>query len=291
MILVASCRQATAPSVPHLDSSMVTGDAAAALQPDGRFTLPDSIVSPPGEIAESDARFVAQEIVRHFGPSLRDGMSRDRGVPVDPYALRPCDRAIHAASPVEHAEPVPSEQARRVFGSHWVVAMCDPSAQPAALVSFSSLALDLLESLREASEILPWGGADINVFGVPMDQAMVALLSPEAAAAAAYWRTGLRIAAVPTVMMAPLPDAPSVIRWRVRLEREARFIGERRGDSRRTASVMIGFVHSFRETDLVENVSDVSLLRTWTDRDGTPIRLSFLPQAPIDLERLTLASR
>jgi len=270
---------------------MVTGDAAAALQPDGRFTLPDSLLRPLGEIAESDARFVAQEIVRHFGPSLREGLSRDRGASVEPLALRPCDRAIHAASPIEHAEPSPSEQARRVLESHWVVAMCDASARPAALVSFSSLALDLLESLREANEILPWAGADINVYGLPIDQSTTALLSPEVAAAAAYSRTGLRIAAVPTVTMAPLPDAPSVIRWRVRLEREARFVGNRRGDSRLTASVMIGFVHSFRETDLVENVSDVSLLRTWTDHDGKPIRLRFLPQAPIDLERLTLASR
>lgn len=86
----------------ELESAAVAGVAAAALGPDGRFTLAaeksangDAIISP------AQARRLAQAFLRTFGSTFLPGWVEDRGGPIDLASLTASPRVFFAQTPYQ----------------------------------------------------------------------------------------------------------------------------------------------------------------------------------------------
>lgn len=291
-ILACSEAPAATESPARVRPSQVVPSLAASLTSNERFILPALATNPPGEIAESQARSIAQRYVRDMASSLTHSWSADHGADVAPIALIPCDRAVYAANPYESLTgPNVSEVTVRTFGPHWVVPLCK-GGQPQVVVSFSSLAVELSEGVMDTSRLVPWARADVRSFGVPLGTSASAF-TPEGAAVRAFSITGRRVSTIPELIMNPMPQSPVLVRWRVDLEAPVVLRGARSGVTRQLTSVMSGFGRTFKESGLLDfdSTGEPPNLE-WTDAvTREPFTVVLRDRAPAAVELLSRTNR
>jgi len=280
-----------APTFPvRVDRSFVTGPAALALQPDGRFALPDSVTNPPSEISESQARAIAQSYVVAAGPSLRGVWSELHGSPVDIARLRLCDRALYAITPYTGFSAEVSEVATRTFGPHWVVPMCGASGRVQVVITFSSLATELAPE-PEANKPRPWERGHLGSFGVPASAASD-LYSPEAAATKAFNATRRGIAQVPVLVMSPMPADPGLVRWRIGLETAVTVVGAESRSERSVQSLFVGFGSVLGVSGLLDRKPGAEVMVDWKDiANRQPFSVTLSPLAPAGVELVDTGGR
>jgi hypothetical protein len=267
----------------RLDRAFVTGAAEQALKDDGRFALGDPEINPPGQVNEPQARSIVIVYVKAVAPSLRGAWSALHESSIDTEALRPCDRALYAASPYTSFSTSVSEVVQRKFGPHWVVPMCDAGNHVQLVVSFSARATELTKK-PDAGKQYPWEGGDFLSFGVPTNVASD-LYSREAAAAQAFHRTGKRVSKVPTLVMSPMPTAPGIVRWGVALESPVRVRGKESGVARDRVALFVGFGSVLRESGLLDRKASANIITEWIDAvTKQPFTVVLSPLAPGGVE-------
>ena len=289
-ILPSACSDTSTATEPggRLAISQVTEAVAAALTPEGRFVLASSVVNPPGQLTEAEAKSIATRYVRDVAWTKLGDWTAAHGAAIQPEALTPCDRALYAASPYASLNGVNlSETAVRTFGAHWVVPMCGQAGQLQIVVSFSALATELTANLG-SSRPLPWERSYGMSFGIPVGAAG-SMYSPEGAAVYAFTASGKRVNSVPELIMSPMPSSPVLVRWRIDLEAPITVTGTRSAVSRQRATLLIGFGDTFRSSGLLDrDPQGGPPPSSWID-PGTklPFTVVLLPNAPGAVEIVT----
>jgi hypothetical protein len=247
--------------------------------------------SPSTQIAEADARRVAIDYARAIATFAQARWSRERGSQVIASELHSCGRAFYALSAYSAITGNASEITQRTFGPQWIVPLCMSGPQPAVVVSFSSLATELLAA-AEAGKHPDYSRTDFLSFGVPTS-ASSTLFAPEAAAQKAFEVTGKRVARVPQLVLSPHPTAPAVVRWRVELESPATLRGAESGQARSRSAVYVGFGDTFADAGVMDaDPRGGKVLTSWTDLvTRAPLRGVMAPLAPANLEMVTREGR
>ena len=289
----SACSGTTSVAGPaRLEARQVTESIAASLTRDGRFILPDAAVNPVGQLGERDAESVATQYVRQFAKLKIDQWSREFGSNVDTTALHVCDRAFHAASAYEPLTASGlSEVTIRTFGPQWIVPMCGRGEVTQVVVSFSALASELAVKPSKGAA-LPWERAISMSFGVPSRTAS-AIFSPEGAAAMAFKESGKRVSSIPELIATPMPQVPSLVRWRVGIEAPVTVKGNDSGQERQLTSLLAGFGDTFRTSGLLaDNAAGVVPPTSWTDPVTKQRFVVVLKgNVPATVERITVVQR
>jgi hypothetical protein len=203
-------------------------------------------------LTETQARSIATRYVKDVSSSRLGEWTAAHGAAINPNALAACDRALYAASPYASVNGANlSEITVRTFDAHWVVPMCGRSGQLQIVVSFSALATELAANLG-TSNAMQWERSDVMSFGVPVG-AVASMYSPEGAALYAFTAGGKRVSSVPELVMAPMPEASVLVRWRVDLEAPISVIGANSGVTRQRATVFVGFGDTFKSSGLLDS--------------------------------------
>jgi hypothetical protein len=283
--LSACSEQSAIQPLARLTPEHVTAAAAAALRSDGRFQLQASVVNPPGELSEQQARIFALRYVKAVGQFLRDSWSSSHGAVVDPAALIVCgDRAFHAVSPYASVTGDASEYITRVVGPQWIVPLCGQGGTLQVILSVSSLATELAAN----GPTLPYGRANAISFGFPKI-ANGSLLTPEGAAQYAFTQSGRRVSSVPELVANPRPEAPHLVRWRMDIEAPVELKGLVSGTSRARSTLLVGFGEIFKSSGMLDfNPSAATPLLSWMD-PGTKSTVAAVlsPFAPTGVELVT----
>jgi hypothetical protein len=289
-ILVSACSDIMRVSQPRvrLGPAQLTESVAAALTPDGRFVLPSSVTDPPGQLTEAQAKSIAARYVKDVMSSRLGEWIAAHGAAIQPNALAPCDRALYAASPYASRNGANlSEITVRTFDAHWVIPMCGQAGQLEIVVSFSALATELAENLGSRNS-MPWERSDVMSFGVPVGAA-ASMYSPEGAALYAFTAGGKRVSSVPKLIMAPMPEASVLVRWRLDLEAPINVTGSHSAVSRPRATVFVGFGDTFRSSGLLDSDPQAAPPRLlWIDAvTKAPFAVVLAPGAPGGVELVT----
>ena len=265
---VGGCTHAapTAVSPPTVSRDWVTGAAAAALGPDGRFVLPGPGNPGPVEISEAEARAQAVGWARMIsripsagGPQSLgpgggltfapggSGLERDYGGRIPFAQLKDCGRTLYMESAYE---PVPEGAPRFVLnavGPYWIVRLCAPAEDvPVVLaVSATSEFLVIDGRLQPSPSATAMGNEFVSV-AIPR-RTPVYPLEPEAAVAVAFRKTGRRVSEIPVFVRRVgehgRPDlfVPQAGRWHVTLESSIHGIGAVSGEEYDTREVVVSW--------------------------------------------------
>lgn len=242
-------------------AEMLTGNALAALMPDGRLFL-----TPPalggGQVPAVDAWLQSIKFARYV---TNDGLLRglaesDRGRWIDPHFLVLCGERYFAAAQVEFTEPdtlgrKDYELLKRTFGPQWLVPLCNDRLVPEVVVQVAVDANPIRigdkgpDPLEEHAKLITAWVAR----GLP-DYAMTALpVTPERAVTFAWDSLGVRISEVPQLVVrgssvpggeqfafhVPAGFAVYCHRWRLELEREVQLRGRTTGTTAGTREVWV----------------------------------------------------
>ena len=267
-IAVGGCSHASPTAVipPTVSRDWVTGAAAAALGPDGRFVMPAPRSPAPLEISEASARaqavgwarMIAQMTpaggIQSFAPGSGlefapggTGLERDYGGKIPFAQLRDCGRALYAESGYA---PVPETAPRFVlngFGSYWIIRLCAPAGDAPIVLAVSTTSEFVVSDgrLRPSPSATAMG----NEFrSVAIPRATPAYpLEPEAAVAIAFRTTGLRVSEIPVFVQRvadygrPDPFVPQAGRWHVTLESPVHGVGVASGAEYVTRDVVVAW--------------------------------------------------
>lgn len=208
--------QAAPPDLAHF----VTGDAAAALGPDGLFSV--SAPSEPSHrstISPERAGELALSYVRSFGPSLKPGWEKDRGAALDLAGMRVVSRIAYAGSPYG-AFPAGYHPAfERAHGPYYLVPL-GAGAEPELLVAVSAYSTEVEIDGRGYIQRPVKRGNEFVTRGIPADGAAWRMISPEEAVEMVGRATGARAARAPELVRQGMPAAPQHAVWKVTLDRE-----------------------------------------------------------------------
>ena len=138
----ASDRQCRLPE--HQDSRAddLVGEAAAALDATGHFTLPTPIrrTTYP-EISADRAGALAVAYIGDYGHFLLPHFGMKHGGPIDLASLRACGSPLYAATPYNAASLAQaSVPTRRLLGPYWLVSLCAASGGQVLSIAVSALA-------------------------------------------------------------------------------------------------------------------------------------------------------
>ncbi len=242
----------TVPEPPAVSREWVTGAAAAALGPDGRFVFP-APAPRSYAITEAEARKQAVAWARAVSagpdgalPGFRF-LERDHGGPIPFAKLTDCGRALYAQSAYKPLPDTLPQPMLNAFGSYWVVRLCSPDGEIPIVVAVAETS-EL--SVGDGQLKLPPFPAQIgNEFrsaavprGTPRTRAFP--LEPEAAVAFAYRQTGRRISEVPEFWQRVAEQRPDPIsvhsgHWRLRLEAPVHGVGAATGTDYNVRDVVV----------------------------------------------------
>ncbi len=236
----------SAPGASGLRADDLVGEAAAALDATGHFTLPTPIrrTTYP-EISADRAGALAVAYIGDYGHFLLPHFEMKHGGPIDLASLRACGSPLYAATPYNAASLAQaSVPTRRLLGPYWLVSLCAASGGQVLSIAVSALATD--EQLTSGPIRLPHP-ASLAYFPSAIPPSLPGLpLAPEQAAAMAARATGRRVAKVPELIMRGRPFAPQLAQWKITLESTIRARGLESGATTVTQSVYAGFVRSAR---------------------------------------------
>jgi len=225
-----------------VSTDWVTGAAAAALGPDGRFVLPGPRNPGPLEISEASARAQAVAWARlvsrtpttggtdWFAPG-GSGLEQEYGGKIPFAQLRDCGRAIYAEGAYR---PIADSLPRYLlngFGSYWVVDLCSPAGDVPVVLAVAATSA-LVVSGGELQPTPPNSGNEFRSAAVPHGTALTRVypLAPEAVVGFAYRETGRRVSGVPVFVqrvadVLPEPIYPQNGHWLVTLEAPVQGVG------------------------------------------------------------------
>lgn len=214
-----------APTASSDVSAIVTGDAAAQLRTDGRFTMGAPNTGTRLEISATQAEALAAAWPRQFGVLVRGTIEEHRGAPVNLESLAPCGRTFYVEPSFD---PLPADvpiAVQRTYGPWWLVPLC--ATPPNVEVTLAVSAYDTDLSLQGGKIVMSTGGGMWFWFrGIPPGQSEAVAVSPEAAAAAAAALTGHRVKSVPILVGGNWRErVAQYARWRVELDAPGRVRG------------------------------------------------------------------
>lgn len=213
----------------------VAGGVADAIDGSGHFILSTQAAS-LREISGQVAQAQADGWVKTFASQRLPSLSAARGERILLEGLHSCGRPYRAASAYDLGTETPLPL-RRALGDRWLVSLCTATGTPAILVSVSVYNTDV--RIENGFLRLPaLQGGQFKTYGIPKGMADL-LMSPEHAALMAYRATGIRLAAVPELELAPGLTPSYEARWRVVLEHPAQLQGPS-GETVTTSEVWIG---------------------------------------------------
>lgn len=244
---IVGCREQRRPTEFRVASAWLTGNAAAAVTPDGQFQIRVTQRHPQSEITAVRAVQIATTWTHTSGQWLRGAFERDRGAAVDPRHVTQCGRVFYADTPYADLPPTASHAMRTVFGPWWLVTLCDAAQRPAISVAVSGYSTNLVI----ANGIVIGIGGELFATGIPIALSTVPM-SPEEAAQIAVNETGARVSEVPTLVMGPR-EAPQTAKWLVTLDRPISIRGVRTGIVRATTSLLVGFERSWQSKAIQDN--------------------------------------
>ncbi len=231
------------PEWPRVEASMVVGEAAAALGPNGRFQLPDAPGASAGrEISRAKALQIGRAFIHDFAPIASGWWEEYYGTKIVASSLVVCDgRAFYAASNYASLGAEASEWRKRSIGGFWLVSFCQGS-RPAVSVSFSAEATEIGVHLDRAIQLSDMNAGQFFDIGLSTKAEHVPVL-PESAVEFIFKAAGVRVKEVPELVLPPGGYAPPVARWRLVLERPVRLHGASTGRDVITPEVYVGFDH------------------------------------------------
>lgn len=242
---ISACREnlttpRTYPDLP-LEPSMLTAQAAASLDETGHFDL--HAPSPlEAEIDGNQAVRIASVWTKQFGRFFLDHLEKERGYPIDLFALRVCGAPMYAEAAYEPASAAVPAPIRRGTGAWWLVTMCDASGAPVLSLAVSALDTDVSvvgDTLRYA---VPLSGNEVIPRALPSGSHAPMPPTPEQAAALVAHLTGRKVAQVPELIAPPLFRlAPQSARWAVTLDSAVLIHGVRTGERYHTHEVYVGY--------------------------------------------------
>src|ERR1043166_6837646 len=122
----------------RVTSEWVTGAAAAALGPDGRFDFPDPLPPEPGELSREESLALARAYIRtvpFLVGNLRSSIEEEHGAPIDWAHLAPGGRRIvpYFTNLSDPGAAVPAF-VRTAFGPSYLIEFCSASGVPSVEV-------------------------------------------------------------------------------------------------------------------------------------------------------------
>lgn len=231
----ASCGDPVAPEaelpLPPSVRPWVTGAAAAALDRDGRFVMPDPVAPGPDPMIE---RSFAADLALAFidtwvedvdvgsvaGLSIREYIERGHGGTVDWSNVRVEPRlAYFAKTPYEPLPDRLPQPYRRLFGPQYLVPMYEGGTQVLSL-SVAAYSADLAIDERGMVDLPPYYGNEFFPMGVADSLPFRVPLWPEEAVRIAAEATGAKVTEVPELIAPNRPKAPQGARWRLQFDRK-----------------------------------------------------------------------
>lgn len=270
VVLGCKADRVAGPEWPRVEASMVVGEAAAALGPDGRFQLPDAPGAVTGrEVTREKAIQIAKAFVHDFAPLAIAWWEEYYGARINARELVVCDdRAFYAASNYI-IEPSASVSIRREIGGHWLVAFCSGGNRQAVSVSFSAEATEIGVHLDRALQLSDMNAGNFFDIGIPAKFPHIPV-PPESAVEFIFKIAGLRVKDVPELVLPPQGYAPQVARWRLVLEKPVLLRGSKTGRELVTPEVYVGFeqfgpleilLPVFTPENLIHNIPDIDAAR------------------------------
>lgn len=195
---------------------MVVGDAAAALDSNGRFRLQ----GPPATgnmITAEKAESLATIWPRQFGGFFRTSLEQGHGGRIDINNLVPCGSPLFAEGAFELPLEGVADRFTRPLGSYWLVALCNGQQAKVSLAIAATAAGLWIEDGR--IQFPSSSGNEFIPAGVPTHWNGPTAESAEAAVAKTFSHTRRRVASVPQ-LMAPNPAEafPQSAYWRLTIE-------------------------------------------------------------------------
>ena len=227
--------------------ALLTGDALAALGPDGRFTRSVTpIPRPPyAMVSAADATTAANAFLRvwAYGDWFYEA---DRGGPIGWSRLAPCGPPQFAEYSVESPGDTIDSGTRTAWSPRWIVVFCD-GATDELVVSLSAIGADLI---HDDTLPLPPGGSSVlsaawSAHGIP-----VGVRYPrdaEEAATRVAMATGRRVDSIPRLVVAFPPFSPWWTLWNVSVEgAPVQIVGDSTGRVRSRHALWYGMIPHFR---------------------------------------------
>ena len=223
-------------TAPRISSEYLTASVQSSVLPDGTFILRHSVLSADiPEIDETQARSIASAFVQEFARFLLPVLEKDRGGAISLSQLRLCGRVFYAAGAYEALSLTAPAVIRKATGPQWIVPFC-AGGTPEVAVHVSAYATDAILS-KDLNSLTSVGQANFSVQGVPVGKEIPA--SPEDIAKAVFSLTGRHVAAVPELVMRPVPEGAALAVWSVSLDGPARVRSATR--SWATDTVFVGY--------------------------------------------------
>ena len=250
--IVTACSSNGGPTAigpPTVSREWVTGAAAEALGPNGRFVFPHPPDGGSFAITEANAREQAVAWARLVATtSSGSALEQDFGGKIPFADLRDCHSAVFAQSAYG---PLPDTIPRwlvNAYGPYWLVRLCAPSGDIPVVVAVSvtsefSVADGQLEPPLSAATM----GNEFRTVATPRGTSPFRLfpLEPEAAVAFAFRKTGRRVSEVPRFVQRvadygrPDPFYAQFGYWRLTLESSVHGVGTVSGAEYDTRQVAV----------------------------------------------------
>jgi hypothetical protein len=211
--------QPQAPDLTRVLPEWVTGDAATALGPDGRFRLPSVN---PRVMTRQRAESLALGIARWLSDpdlagNLRAYVEEQHGGPIDFLGLRSCGRSLYQ-QPVLQTPDGPDDLIRH-HAAQWVIPLCEPSRLPGLIVEIPDAPTAMTIDPQGRLQLGP-SGTQLYVQGGHPGAEEGLALTPEQAVAFVFAATRQRVTRVPEMLMRfdSRRWAAPCARWHVELE-------------------------------------------------------------------------
>lgn len=239
--------------------AMVTGAAAAALRPDGRFTL-ERPPTTTGQISLADAGVQVLQFARYVTNNvlLRGAVEAGRGgYWTDPHLLTLCDDVYFVRSqlgiiPPDSLSATAALSFHRRLGPQWLIALCGSAHEPQMTVQIAIDSNDI--RFADGEPIEPYSSLTTAWFarGVPLNWPDALPISAERAVRFVFETFGVRIAEVPQLyfrgeMLAggtyewfQIGSARYCNRWRIVLEDDVTIRGSTTLNTATTNVLWIG---------------------------------------------------
>lgn len=240
MAALTACDTGTRPessSPPITSQTMrqyVTPAAAANLDASGHWKLAESNAKDRPQLTRGRAEALAVLWPLQFGPWIQRRLESEHGGAIDLKGLARCGATYYAASPYQPLDAATAsnpatEAAQRGFGPWWLVTFCSSSGTPQLSVGVAAYATEL--DVKGGEIIIPrfpkMGGEWFSGEGIPRSARQDYLEAPERAAQRLALASGLRVAAVPELVVPDHRDGfPNRARWRLKLEGPAPAVGQ-----------------------------------------------------------------
>lgn len=170
---------------------------------------------------------------------IRESLEDEHGAAINFAQLRACGRAFYAETPLEPPDQSAHKSLHNLFGSKWLIGLCNRYGRLAVSLSVAARATKLRVEEGEL-HVANSPGNEFFAMGVPSDWDSPVGVSPERAVALAV-ASGRRVIAVPRLIAASPAEAyPQGALWLLGLDGDARLRETRTGRERITRAVYLG---------------------------------------------------